>query len=141
MTTPNQWFWRTAGKWRSERRYLFDLESNQPVNLTTEFEIAEQDHSRWTVTWTGKTNGTMELHLDGDLLHRSRDYFGKGAHSSRVSMIDEDTVCLHTHYDGLIFREEIRMLKNDMYRLRQTVGFCDKTGAAKIVGQYFETRL
>jgi len=138
-----QWFRRTTGSWTSERRYLFNLETGKPTNMTTEFSIVEEPRNRFVVTWKGNTKGTMELHLEGDLLHRSRDYFDQGqdGHASRVSVIDEDTIVLHTHYNGLIFREEIRLLKSDTYRLRQTVGFCDKTGVAKIVGQYFETRI
>ena len=56
-------------------------------------------------------------------------------------MIDEDTLLLHTHYDGTIFREEIRFLKGDKYALRQTIGFDDVTGETKIVGQYYERRV
>ena len=82
----------------------------------------------------------MELNLEGDLLHRSRDYFGPGAHASRLSMVDGDTLVLHTSYDGLSFREEIRYVKND-YALRQTIGFSDKTGEAALVGQYHEQRI
>ena len=148
MTTSDpravQWLRRSCGTWNSERRYLFNLETNKPSNMTTVFDTVELEYGRFQVTWKGNTEGIMELHLEGDLLHRSRDYFSKNGetgHSSRVSMIDDDTIVLHTHYDGLIFREEIRFLKSDIYRLRQTVGFCDRTGVARIVGQYFESRL
>lgn len=134
------WLNRRIGSWRSERRYIFNMENPKPVNLTTNFTVEQLGALRWQVTWSGQTSGVMELNLEGDLLHRSQDYFGSGAHSSRVSLIDEDTMLFHTHYDGTIFREEIKYLKAD-YALRQTVGFDDVTGKAKLVGQYFEVRV
>lgn len=134
------WLDQRCGSWVSERRYLFNLPSDKPVNLTTNFTVDKVGALRWQVTWSGKTNGIMELCLEGDLLHRSRDYFGPGSHSSRLSLIDEDTLLLNTHYDGTIFREEIRYLKKD-YALRQTIGFSDTTGEPTLVGQYYEYRL
>ncbi len=133
------WLDRRVGSWRSERRYIFNLKTGKPSNMTTNFTIDKVGALRWQVSWAGPTSGLMELNLEGNLLHRSRDYFGPGSHPSRVSLIDEDTLLLNTHYDGLIYREEIRLLKSD-YALRQTVGFCDRTGEAKIMGQYAEFR-
>ncbi|NBR83004.1 MAG: thioredoxin [Flavobacteriia bacterium] len=46
-----------------------------------------------------------------------------------------------TQYDGLKFREEIRLLADDTLRLRQTVGFDENTGVPTLVGQYYETRI
>ena len=134
------WLDRRVGSWTSQRRYLFNLETKKPVDMVTEFQINKVGSLRWQVVWSGQTEGIMELNLEGDLLHRSRDYFGSGSHASRLSMIDKDTLLLHTSYDGLTFREEIRLLKN-RYALRQTVGFSDETGDATIMGQYAEFRL
>lgn len=134
------WFERRTGLWRSERRYLFNPAKPNAANMTTNFEVTK-DRSKVEVTWTGQTSGTMELGINGTTLERSRDYFGDGSHDSTLSMIDEDTLLLHTHYDGTIFREEIRFLKGDKFALRQTIGFSDTTSAPVIVGQYFECRL
>ena len=141
MTLLN-WFHRCEGSWRSERRYLFKpTKSSKPSDMTTDFTIEPQERSNeFKVSWTGQTTGVMDLRLEGDLLHRSRDYLGNGAHASRVEQLDEDTVVMYTSYDGLNFREEIRFLQSDMYRLRQTVG-TDDNGVARIVGQYFEHRI
>lgn len=135
------WFRRTCGTWSSERRYLFNLESNRPSIMSSTFSVDELPYNKFQVSWDGNSSGIMELGLEGDTLKRSRDAFGRGSNDSTVSAIDDDTILLHTHYNRLIFREEIRLIKHDCYRLRQAVGFCDKTGVAKIVGQYFETRL
>lgn len=135
----HHWFERRQGDWVSERRYLFNPERGKPVNMVTNFNVTK-DGDQVVVAWTGNTTGEMVLTINGDTLERSRDYFGDGSHDSRISLIDDDTLLLHTHYDGTIFREEIRFLKGDQYALRQTIGFDDVTGKTKIVGQYYEYR-
>jgi hypothetical protein len=131
---------RTCGNWTSERRYLF-APKLKPVNMTTEFKIEELDHGLFQVVWSGKTSGIMELRLEGDVLHRSRDYFGDGANSSRVEVIDNDCIAMYTEYDGCRFREEVRLCESDMYRHRYTVGFSLETGRLTLQGSYWETRL
>jgi len=131
---------RSCGDWTSQRRYLFAPDF-EPVNLTTNFTIAEDEHGRFIIDWDGPTNGEMVLTLEGDMLHRSRDYFGKGANSSKVQVIDEDCVVMTTSYNGCRFREEVRLCEDDFFRLRQTVGFDLKSGKLVLAGQYFETRL
>lgn len=140
--TFQQWFDRTCGTWTSERRYIFNMETMKPTNLTTEFTIDPGERgNQYVVNWQGQTSGTMELTLEGGQLHRSRDYFGKGAHTSHLERIDDDTIVLRTQYDGLKFREEIKLIESDCYRLRQTVGFDENTGVPKLVGQYWEVRV
>ena len=140
--TFQKWFDRTCGTWTSERRYIFNMKTMKPTNLTTKFTIDPGERgNQYVVNWQGQTSGTMELTLEGDLLHRSRDYFGEGAHASRLERIDGDTIVLHTQYDGMKFREEIRLLAEDTLRLRQTIGYDEVTGAPKLVGQYYETRI
>lgn len=131
---------RTCGDWTSERRYLF-APKLKPVNMTTEFKLEELDHGLFQVVWSGNTSGIMELRLEGDVLHRSRDYFGDGANSSKVQVVDNDCIVMRTEYDGCRFREEVRMLEQDMFRHRYTVGFDLKTGQLVLQGSYWETRL
>jgi len=138
--TALQFLRRTCGTWTSERRYLF-APKFKPVNMTTEFTISEGNRGKFVVDWQGQTEGQMVLTLDGDTLHRSRDYFGDGANSSKIQMIDEDCIVLRTSYDGMRFREEVRMIEEDCFRLRQTVGYDLETGQLRIAGQYIETRI
>ena len=138
--TALQFLRRTVGDWSSERRYLF-APKLKPVNMTTEFKFDELAYGVFQVVWDGQTSGTMELTLDGDTLHRSRDYFGEGANSSKIEVVDHDCIVLRTEYDGTRFREEVRLIEEDCYRLRQTVGYNVKTGQLVLAGQYFETRL
>ena len=140
MTTPLQFLRRTVGDWSSERRYLF-APKFKPVNMTTQFKIDELAHGVFQVVWDGQTSGTMELRLHGDLLYRSRDYFGEGAHASRVEMVDADTIAMFTEYDGIRFREEIRLFEQDCFRHRYTVGINVKNGQLALQGSYWETRL
>ena len=144
MTTDPRiakWFDRTQGTWSSERRYIFNMKTMKPSNMTTKFTIDPGERgNQYVVNWQGNTSGTMELTLEGNNLHRSRDYFGDGAHTSAVEAIDDDAIVLRTQYDGLKFREEIRLLAADTIRLRQTIGYDENTGVPKIVGQYYETR-
>ena len=141
MTTALSLLRRYVGSWTSERRYLF-APKLKPVNMTTNFTVVEGSLSNvFVVEWTGKTEGEMILTLQGDTLHRSRDYFGEGANSSKLEVVDQDTLVLRTEYDGLRFREEIRLIEQDCFRLRQTVGFNLKTGQLALAGQYIETRL
>lgn len=138
--TARNFLRRTCGSWTSERRYLF-APKFAPVNMTTKFSIAELTGDVFQVVWEGNTSGTMELTLDGNTLHRSRDYFGEGANSSAIEVIDQDCIVLRTEYDGTRFRESVRLIEEDMFRLRQTVGFSVETGQLVLAGQYFERRL
>ena len=133
------WLHRSCGKWRSERRYLFQTDG-KPVCYTTHMDIYPGERgNQFVIKWTGKTSGTMEVSLDGNVLVRSRDYFGDEAHDSDVEMIDDDTIVFSTCYDGVTFREEIRLLSSDQYRLRQTFG-TKADGSFALAGQYIEFR-
>lgn len=132
---------RSCGQWTSERRYLFAPKLT-PVNMTTEFSMIDGERgNQFVIDWSGKTSGQMVLTLEGNTLHRSRDYFGDGANSSKVKLIDQDCVVMKTEYDGCRFREEVRLIEDDFFRLRQTVGYNLRTGQLVLCGQYFETRL
>ncbi len=131
---------RSCGSWTSQRRYLY-APNFEPVNLTTNFTLTEDQLGRFTIDWAGPTNGEMILTLEGDTLSRSRDYFGKGANSSKVQVIDSDCIVMTTSYHGCRFREEVRLIESDMFRLRQTVGFDLKNGQVVLSGQYWEARV
>jgi len=143
MTDHYEWFRRTVGQWTSERRYIFNLKTKKPTNLTTEFSIqpiTEGDYD-FQVIWTGQTNGAMCLKLSGNELHRDIGYFTSEPTTSLLELIDPDTLLMHTAYDGCRFREEIRLLECDNIRLRQTIGHDLETNKVILVGQYFEERV
>ena len=136
------WFSRTTGRWTSERRYIFDMKKKKPTNMSTSFTIgaATDGQYDYIVEWTGQTKGTMNLKLIGTELHRDIGYYTDKPTVSQLSMIDPDTLLMVTSYDGMTFREEVRLLYNDTVRLRQTIGCAISDGTVRIVGQYYETR-
>jgi len=142
MNNPSALMWlrRRVGSWRSERRYMFKADGD-PKNYTTNFVVSHGERgNEFVVDWKGATEGTMPLVLEGDILGRGRDYFGDDAHDSKIEMIDQDTMVLHTSYGGMNYREEIRLINHDEFALRQTIGFKDD-GTFGLVGQYAEFRM
>lgn len=147
------WFQRTLGEWRSERRYIYFFEGKEPTNqlITTYFGVDNPQGDLYTIDWESHVHkdgkildaamkGHMDLRLVGDELHRDRGYFTDNETHQRLNRIDEDTVVFTTAYDGQSFREEIRFI-GDTIRLRQTVGFSEADGRLLLSGQYTETRL
>ena len=131
---------RSVGSWTSYRRYLFGSQ-RASGEYTTTFDIESTGEKDYKITWSGKTDGVMEVTVDGDELKRSRTYFGPDDDSTYQKMfwIDADTVVFRTGYDGTNYREEIRFLDENT-RLRQTVGRDVITNDITLVGQYAEFR-
>ena len=138
MENFSSWFSRCAGDWVSHRRYL-TLPGKRDDTYKTEFTI-KVDGDKVNIKWDGDaSSGDMNLTVDGDLLHRDIGYFTDEPNDSKLERLDDDTVVMHSAYDGMKFREEIRLLNDDKNRLRQTVGF--RKGKPFLVGQYWEEKL
>jgi hypothetical protein len=140
MTDFSTFMDRSVGSWVSYRRYLFG-EKRASGEYTTNFDIESTGDLSYKITWVGKTEGEMDVVVDGDELKRSRSYFGPDDDSTYQKMywVDADTVVFRTAYDGTSYREEIRFL-DDNTRLRQTVGRDEETREITLVGQYAEFR-
>ena len=140
MTDFSTFMDRSCGAWVSYRRYLFGrkLASGE---YTTDFTITSTGDNGYSISWVGKTEGVMDLVVDGDKLKRSRTYFGPedGDTYQTMTWIDGDAVVFNTAYDGTEYREEIRFLDDDT-RLRQTVGRDQESKEVTLVGQYYEIR-
>ena len=133
------WMDRCVGEWKSYRRYLYGGEKKVVDNLITEFRSSALNDG-WLIEWeSDRGKGSMELTVEGEWLHRSRGYYTEEPTSSRMEVIDNDTIVFWSSYGGMDYREEIRFLDGDSHRLRQTVGMRD--GVVAIVGQYFEERV
>tara|TARA_Y100000766_G_C18683034_1_gene495674 strand:- start:52 stop:390 length:339 start_codon:yes stop_codon:yes gene_type:complete len=105
---------------------------------TTEFTI-KTEGDNVNISWDGDaSSGEMNLVVDGDVLHRDIGYFSDDPNDSKLERVDEDTVVLHSAYDGMEFREEIRLIDEDKRRLRQTIGY--RKGRPFLVGQYYEVK-
>ena len=131
---------RSVGRWVSLRRYLFGR-NRTSGEYSTEFVIEHlEDDYDYRITWSGKTEGEMDVTLVGNQLKRSRSYFSEEETYQTMAKIDPDAVVFYTAYDGTRYREEIRFL-DDNTRLRQTVGWNQETNDIELVGQYFEERV
>ena len=138
MENFSNWFSRCQGNWVSYRRYL-TLPGKKDDTYATEFTIAV-DENKVSIKWDGDaSSGDMNLTIEGDVLHRDIGYFTDEPNDSQLTRLDIDTVVLLSEYDGMTFREEIRLLDNDTHRLRQTVGY--RKGKPVLVGQYWEEKV
>jgi len=137
-----EWFDRCIGSWQSHRRYLYGPKKAVD-NLITEFSIEKRAKDEWVVLWESDRNkGEMGIILDGDVIKRSRNYFeGEEGTVTHLERVDDDTVIFYSSYGGMEYREEIRFLNEDKYRLRQTVGYKEGTDIVTVVGQYWEERV
>ena len=147
------WFDRTVGEWRSERRYLY-YGPNGPTAqmITTYFDTTNPEPDLYVVKWESyphdkegnrKGNamtGSMALRLEGAKLKRDRGYFTADETHQYLERVDADTVVFTTAYGGHRYREEIRMLGDDL-RLRQTVAHREDDDSLYLAGQYVETRI
>ena len=138
MQNFSSWFSRCTGDWVSHRRYL-TLPARKDDSYKTEFTVTA-DGDKVNIKWDGEaSSGDMNMTIEGDMLKRDIGYFSDEPTNSRMERIDEDTVVLHSAYDGMEFREEIRLLDEDKHRLRQTVGY--RKGKPFLVGQYWEEKV
>ena len=138
MTDFSKFMDDSCGSWVSYRRYLFG-ENRTPGEYVTVFDIESTGDKEYKITWSGKTDGVMDVVVEGDKLKRSRSYFSDEETYQRMAWIDPDTVVFHTSYDGTTYREEIRFIDVN-HRLRQTIGRDLMTGDITLIAQYFEER-
>ena len=138
------WFDRCVGSWRSHRRYLMGPKKNID-NLVTDFNIEKRADDEWAILWKSDRNeGEMGIILfeEEGRITRSRNYFDNGQEGNTyLERVDEDTVVFYSGYGGMEYREEIRFLNGNKYRLRQTVGYKEGTEDAVVIGQYWEERV
>jgi len=136
------WFDRCIGSWESHRRYLMGPKKAMD-NLVTKFDIVKRGEDEWAVLWESDRNeGEMGIILDGNTIKRSRNYFeGEAGTVTHLEMVDDDTVVFYSSYGGMDYREEIRFLNGNKYRLRQTVGYKEGTDKVVVIGQYWEEQV
>lgn len=149
MNDLKKWFVRTAGKWTSERRYIYK-NNNDPVIVSTEFEVrtdilnpSKPDFDVeiiWNSTGDTSSSGVMKCHWDGKSFTRDRGYMTDEGTSSILKLSNIDTIEMYTTYNGMSFREEVRLVSEDI-RLRQTIAFKEGTKDFLLAGQYVEFRL
>ena len=146
MSKVKDWFERSAGEWISNRRYYYEASGkNQLVKSDLKVEMKPSNDKEFIVelNWDSKgdveSTGSMicEFDCNKNVLYRNIGYMTADPTFSEVTMIDEDTILFKTEYDGMTFREEIRLIDENV-RLRQTLGW--KRDTVFLAGQYYEKR-
>lgn len=146
MSKVFDWFKRSEGQWVSNRRYYYESSGkNQLVKSDLAVQLSESESKEfkvkliWDSTGDVSSQGEMLCEFDSDsyILHRNIGYMTSDPTESHVTMLDEDTILFKTEYDGMVFREEIRLIDEDI-RLRQTLGW--KNNTVMLAGQYYEKR-
>jgi hypothetical protein len=156
---------RSAGRWRSERRY-YALPAAEAQEMVSEIEIrhlergspelaelarlhgveADEVTCGSQVSWqtssiaTGReeSTGSTCFGVYGNQLLRDGGFAVKGAVRADYYFTDENTLCLRTAYNGSVFEEELKLVGKH-YRTRQTI--ISRAGEQKLIGQYLEKRL
>ncbi|MEB3211499.1 MAG: phycobiliprotein lyase [Leptolyngbyaceae bacterium] len=159
-------FQRSAGQWRSERRYytVSNDETQEVVSFLTVRAIAQnspelvqlaQLHglddaaeltcgavSSWESSYMGpspkKSKGSTVFGVKGASLYRDRGFSTTKPIIAQFTMRDDNTLCLRTEYSGNVFEEEIKLI-GTQYRTRQTI--ISRAGQEQMIGQYIEKRI
>jgi CpeS-like protein len=170
QATPNaliaEFFQRSAGQWRSERRYytLPDGDTKETVSLISirflvqgcpELQKLAQMHQLEDaavmfcgaeVSWdsadsmTGKkqAQGNTLFGAEGEVLYRDRGFATPNPVTAQFYLPNIETLCLRTEYKGSVFEEELKLIGNQ-YRTRQTI--ISRAGEQQMIGQYLEKRI
>nr|WP_315862763.1 phycobiliprotein lyase [Trichothermofontia sichuanensis] len=159
-------FQRSAGQWRSERRYytLPDGETQElvsliqvrflsqgspelihlaalhhlsdPTSLTCGAEVIWE--SALAVSGRPQSKGSTVFGVAGDILYRDRGFATTKPITASFYFPTPNSFCLRTEYKGSVFEEEIKLI-GQQYRTRQTV--ISRSGEQVMIGQYLEKRL
>lgn len=160
-----QFFQRSAGQWRSERRYytLPDGDAKEMVSfisiryltqgcpelvhlaqlhqLTDETSLICGAEVIWdsadSLTGKKQSNGSTLFGALGTLLYRDRGFATTQPVTADFSFNNPDTLCLRTEYKSSVFEEELKLI-GAQYRTRQTI--ISRAGEQQMIGQYLEKR-
>jgi hypothetical protein len=159
-------FRRSAGQWRSERRYytLPDGETKEMVSqITIKFltqgceelrQLAQlhqlSDETALTcgaeVSWDSaesvsgrkQSQGLTLFGAWGTVLYRDRGFATTQPVTADFYFINPETLCLRTEYKDSVFEEELKLV-GSLYRTRQTI--ISRAGEQQMIGQYLEKRI
>lgn len=161
-----EFFRRSAGQWRSERRYytLPDGKTKEVVSSITirfleqgceELQRLAEMHQlpKGTllvcgaeVLWDSEDSGSGRKQSQGstlfgalgDVLYRDRGFATTKPITAQYYFTNPETLCLRTEYQGSVFEEELKLI-GSQYRTRQTI--ISRAGEQQMIGQYLEKRL
>lgn len=161
-----EFFRRSAGRWRSERRYytLPEGETKEMVSLIAIRFLTQgceelrqlarlhqlEDETLMTcgaeVSWdssdsvSGKkqSRGNTLFGAGTDILYRDRGFATPHPVTAQFYFTNPETLCLKTEYKGSMFEEELKLV-GQLYRTRQTI--ISRAGEQQMIGQYLEKQI
>ncbi len=162
-----EFFQRSQGQWKSQRRYymLNQVEEPQEVESFLEISFLPQGASElreladlhqledkdallcgtkvtWNSSYTNRnrkdSRGSTSFGILGNKLYRDRGFATSKPVLAICSFTNPDILCLRTEYNASVFEEEIRFIGHN-YRTRQTI--ISRAGEEITIGQYLETRI
>jgi CpeS-like protein len=160
-----EFFQRSQGNWRSERRYytLPEGETQEMLSLITvrylepgspellhlaqlhELEPSQSLTCGTEVTWDSqdsvsgrrKSRGSTLFGAKGMVLYRDRGFATPKPVTADFYFPNPQTLCLKTEYNDSMFEEELKLI-GQQYRTRQTI--ISRAGEQLMIGQYLEKR-
>ncbi|MEL7035694.1 MAG: phycobiliprotein lyase [Cyanobacteria bacterium J06592_8] len=157
---------KSEGMWHSERRYftLPDGKTQEWVNrLTVRFleqgspelikladlHLFSDRHAlvcgseiTWESTLSTKerpqSEGSTIFGILGEIMYRDRGFATPKPLQAKYYLLNQDTLCLRTEYNGSVFEEEIKHI-GTKYRTRQSI--ITRAGEQQMIGQYLEKRI
>lgn len=161
-----EFFRRSVGQWRSERRYytLPDGKTKEVVSfiqirflepgcdelrqlarlhhLTDETIMTCGAEVTWesddSVSGRKQSPGSTLFGAVGSVLYRDRGFATTEPITAQYYFTNPDTLCLRTEYKGSVFEEELKLV-GLRYRTRQTI--ISRAGEQQMIGQYLEKRV
>lgn len=174
ITTPQlsgesriaEFFQRSEGQWRSERRY-FTLKTDHIEEVESLITVCflEQGHpdlvelaqmhglghdtalvcgayTAWESHYRGKQrkqqSGSTVFGAYNGILYRDRGFATSAPVFAKFSLPEANTLRLRTEYNGSVFEEEIKLIGSS-YRTRQTI--ISRAEEEIMIGQYLEKRV
>jgi CpeS-like protein len=163
-----EFFRKSEGEWRSERRYytlkegdvqeveslltihFLEKGSADLVELARMHELSDVTalvcgvQTSWESTYRGPSQkqltGSTVFGVLGGTLYRDRGFATTKPVTAQFSFPDPKTMHLKTEYGGSTFSEEIKLIGlNADFRTRQTI--ISRAGEEQMIGQYFEKRI
>ena len=162
-----EFFRRSQGQWKSQRRYYMLNQKEEPQEVESFLEIIflpqgapelreladlhqleDKDallcgtKVTWNSSYTNRnrkdSHGSTNFGILGNKLYRDRGFATNKPVLAICSFTNPDILCLRTEYNASVFEEEIRFIGHN-YRTRQTI--ISRAGEEITIGQYLETRI
>lgn len=166
-TLATEFFKRSQGSWKSQRRYYMLNQETEPqevesllkinflepgtpelIELAQLHQLESQDALlcgtvvSWESNYTNQerkaSKGSTIFGILGNKLYRDRGFATSKPVIAVCSFNNPDTLCLRTEYNGSVFEEEVKLIGQN-YRTRQTI--ISRAGQEITIGQYLETRI